>query len=54
MNEGNSSTTSTFQKGAEVKNGEVARTVEAALIGEKVQKEERLLEINKKGRFGKT
>jgi hypothetical protein len=34
--------TSAFQKGAGVKNGGVAKTVEMALIGETVQKEERL------------
>ena len=54
MREGNSPMISTFQKGAGVKNGGVAKTVEAALIGETVQKEERFLEINEKGRFGKT
>ena len=46
--------TSQFQKGVVVKNGGVAKTVEAALIGETVQKEERLLETNEKDRFDKT
>ena len=58
-NEGDSLTTSQFRKGGVVRNGEVAEIVgaakngEAALTGETAQKEERLFEINEKGRFSK-
>ena len=45
--------TKQFQKGEVVRNGEVAEIVEVAKIVEKAQSEERLLEINSKGRFGK-
>jgi hypothetical protein len=41
--------TNTFRKDAVGMNGEVAKTEEADLIGETLQKEERFLEINEKG-----
>jgi hypothetical protein len=53
-NEGDSLTTTQFQKEEVVKKGGVAKIVEVALIVERVQSEERLLGINNRGRFGRT